>query len=227
MTEVLSFFISSIIATSQSYKWYWLLTANLFVIYLFSKKKVYLNTSLRRHLRVILIFPFSTKVFSESGLRYHRLTAHSGAAQSQRHPCQICGRTFLQATLLRKHMTSAHVGERKFSCPYCPATFKRKDHADRHITDTHSLVSELFECEDCGGRFQSASRLKQHAKLHHDENVRKPCQFCGKKMLVKNLMTHFQRVHHSQVDKLLCLKHHQHQTATVIKKLNLNDSSYC
>ena len=229
MTEVLSFFISSIIATSQSYKWYWLLTANLFVIYLFSKKKVYLNASLRRHLRVILIFPFSAKVFSESGLRYHRLTAHSGAAQSQRHPCQICGRTFLQATLLRKHMTSAHVGERKFSCPYCPATFKRKDHADRHITDTHSLVSELFECEDCGGRFQSASRLKQHAKLHHDENVRKPCQFCGKKMLVKNLMTHFQRVHHSQVDKLLCLKHHQHQhqTATVIKKLNLNDSSYC
>ena len=169
----------------------------------------------------------ASKVFSESGLRYHRLTAHSTAGESQRHPCQICGRTFLQATLLRKHMTSAHVGERKFSCPYCPATFKRKDHADRHITDTHSLVSELFECEDCGGRFQSASRLKQHSKLHHDENVRKPCQVCGKKMLVKNLMTHFQRVHGSSIsifksNEDLGVK----DPPTVVQKLNSN-SSYC
>ena len=168
----------------------------------------------------------SAKVFSESGLRYHRLTAHSAAGQTQRHPCQVCGRTFLQATLLRKHMTSAHVGERKFSCPYCPATFKRKDHADRHITDTHSLVRELFECEDCGGRFQSASRLKQHAKLHHDENVRKPCQFCGKKMLVKNLMTHFHRVHYSSSSQVDLLAKH-HQTDAVIQKLNSKDSSYC
>ena len=138
--------------------------------------------------------PHSAKVFSESGLRYHRLTAHSAGSESK-HPCQLCGRIFLQATLLRKHMTSAHIGERKFPCPYCPATFKRKDHADRHVTDTHSLVVELFECEDCGGRFQSASRLKQHLKLHHDETVRKSCEMCGKRMLAKNLMTHYQRVH--------------------------------
>merc|ERR1711935_100174 len=98
-------------------------------------------------------------------------------------------------TLLRKHVASAHAGERKFSCPYCPATFKRKDHADRHVTDTHSLVAELFECDVCKGRFQSSARLKQHAKLHHDQAARKPCQICGKKMLAKNLMTHYHRVH--------------------------------
>ena len=131
------------------------------------------------------------KVFSESGLRYHRLTAHCQERSS--HCCPVCAKSFLQASLLRKHMSSAHAGERKFTCPYCPATFKRKDHADRHVTDTHSLVGELFECDVCQGRFQSAARLKQHAKLHQD--IRKPCNLCGKKMLAKNLMTHYQRAH--------------------------------
>ena len=139
------------------------------------------------------------KVFSESGLRYHRLTTHCVPGESKpQHSCHICAKTFVQATLLRKHVASAHVGERKFSCPYCPATFKRKDHADRHVTDTHSLVAELFECEICKGRFQSSSRLKQHAKLHHDQTARKPCHICGKKMLAKNLMTHYHRVHAAQ-----------------------------
>ena len=54
---------------------------------------------------------------------------------------------------------------------------------------------ELFECEVCNGRFQSSSRLKQHAKLHHDVSVRRPCNSCGKIMLAKNLITHFQRAH--------------------------------
>jgi KRAB domain-containing zinc finger protein len=140
--------------------------------------------------------PPQSKVYSESGLRYHRLTSHGDSSRPRpQHTCSICAKTFVQATLLRKHVGSAHVGERRFTCPYCPAAFKRKDHADRHVTDTHSLVGELFECEDCGGRFQSASRLKQHAKLHHDESVRRPCDLCGKRMLAKNLVTHHQRAH--------------------------------
>lgn len=146
------------------------------------------------------------KVFSESGLRYHRLTAHHSKNESRPlHFCPICAKGFLQATLLRKHLSSAHEAERKFPCPYCPATFKRKDHADRHVTDTHSLVVELFECEVCHGRFQSAARLKQHAKLHQDESIRKSCQLCGKKMLAKNLVTHYQRAHS---------KHHQQVLTT-------------
>ena len=136
------------------------------------------------------------KVFSESGLRYHRLTTHCVPGESKpQHSCHVCAKTFVQATLLRKHVASAHAGERKFSCPYCSAMFKRKDHADRHVTDTHSLVAELFECDICKGRFQSSARLKQHAKLHHDQAARKPCHICGKKMLAKNLMTHYHRVH--------------------------------
>jgi len=132
------------------------------------------------------------KVFSESGLRYHRLSVHGGRPQFS---CSICAKTFVQATLLRKHMASTHEVDRKFPCPYCPATFKRKDNADRHVTDTHSLVTELFECDVCGGRFQSASRLKQHAKLHHDESVRRPCHLCGKIMLARNLLVHLRRTH--------------------------------
>lgn len=141
----------------------------------------------------------SQKTFSESGLRYHRLTWHGGEA-NKAHVCGICGKAFAQSTLLRKHASSAHSGERRFACPYCPAAFKRKDHVDRHVTDTHSLVAELFECDVCGGRFQSASRLKQHIKLHSDDSgVRQPCPVCGKTMLSKNLVTHLNRAH--QCDK--------------------------
>merc|ERR1711997_148569 len=64
----------------------------------------------------------ASKVFSESGLRYHRLTTHCVPGESKpQHCCLVCAKTFVQATLLRKHVASAHAGERKFSCPYCPA----------------------------------------------------------------------------------------------------------
>ena len=101
-------------------------------------------------------------------------------------------------------MASTHEVDRKYPCPYCPATFKRKDNADRHVTDTHSLVTELFECDVCGGRFQSASRLKQHAKLHHDESVRRPCHLCGKIMLARNLLVHLRRTHFDRKDRIHC-----------------------
>lgn len=138
--------------------------------------------------------PQADKLFSKSGLRYHRLKIHHDGGDPM-HSCHICAKSFVQATLLRKHVASAHAGERKFTCPYCPATFKRKDHADRHVTDTHSLVAELFECDICGGRFQSASRLKQHVKVQHDQTMRRSCHICGKKMLAKNLMAHQHRMH--------------------------------
>ena len=137
------------------------------------------------------------KCFSLSGYRYHRLTAHTANQESRKKfECGVCRKKFLQNKLLKKHMLT-HEGEesaRHHACPYCSASFKRKDHLNRHITDLHSLISDkLFECTGytgCQARFQSAGRLKQHMKLHQDNEVY-PCQNCGKKILrKKNLNIH-------------------------------------
>ena len=144
-----------------------------------------------------------------------RLTHH--APPQKMHVCQICGKSFAQASLLKKHLTSAHSGDRRFSCPYCPAAFKRKDHADRHVADTHTLVAGLFECDVCGGRFQSAVRLKQHSKLHTDDaTLRQPCTLCGKRMLVKNLVTHYNRAHAA---------HHAYSTMVLPTATNQDSTS--
>ena len=170
------------------------------------------------------------KSFTNSGYRYHKLTAHRAEEtddsqsddslkqtdiQIKKFECEKCGKRFAQNSLLRKHFSAVHEqtsdrfgGNRKFQCPYCPSQFKRKDHADRHITHLHSIApdAKLFECNhpDCGKRFQSAGRLQQHSKLHQD-NLTHPCPVCGKIILrKKNLSIHIITCHPNTSENLKC-----------------------
>ena len=93
--------------------------------------------------------------------------------------------SFVQQKLLRKHLASRHTGSdvRHHTCPFCPASFKRKDHVTRHVTDTHSLVAKLFECVTCDAKFQSASHLRQHERLHEDRGGFYECPICKERIV--------------------------------------------
>ena len=125
--------------------------------------------------------------------------------------------SIFQNKLLKKHMVTHSKSDegRQHRCPDCNASFKRKDHLNRHITDLHSLIADkLFECSGypgCNARFRSAGRLKQHLKLHED-NEMYACKNCGKKILrKKNLNIHMITCHgpasetNSQYPSLKCL----------------------
>ena len=171
------------------------------------KTKSNLNQHLRTHVgnRFRCAACPEARPFTESGYRYHLLTRHSDDAVRRRFRCDLCppgkARSFAQNKLLQKHVASCHSDERKHECPHCPMTFKRADHLARHVSDTHSLVDNLFECsvvEDCGARFQSQRRLRQHESHHHrasSANLSK-CDECGKVFSKRaNLDKHFQQSH--------------------------------
>ena len=169
------------------------------------KTKSNLNQHLRTHVgnRFMCAACPEARSFTESGYRYHLLTKHSDDAVRRRFRCDLCppgARSFAQNKLLQKHVASCHSDERKHECPHCPQTFKRADHLARHVSDGHSLVDNLFECsvvEDCGARFQSQRRLRQHESHHKasSPNLSK-CDECGKVFSKRaNLDKHFQQSH--------------------------------
>ncbi|CAB4055810.1 KRAB [Lepeophtheirus salmonis] len=160
------------------------------------KTKSNLNQHLRTHMPQKFICESCGRIlFSESGLRYHRLSSHSGEGGTS-FPCSLCSSSFLQNKLLQKHLNSVHSYIKNYPCPYCEASFKRKDNADRHVRDTHSLVGKLWECEFCSSKFMSSARLSQHRRLHNSEGTSWICSLCGKSFLrQKNLRLHSLKKH--------------------------------
>ena len=168
------------------------------------KTKSNLNQHLRTHAgNRLSCAACPGRTFTESGYRYHLLTKHSDDAVRRRFQCHLCppgARSFAQNKLLQKHLAARHSDERKHECPHCPQTFKRGDHLARHVSDTHSLVDKLFECsaaEDCGLRFQSQRRLRQHENLHRAAAANcSSCAECGKVFLKRaNLAEHVAKAH--------------------------------
>uniref|UniRef100_A0A8C5FEF6 C2H2-type domain-containing protein n=1 Tax=Gadus morhua TaxID=8049 RepID=A0A8C5FEF6_GADMO len=69
----------------------------------------------------------------------HTLRAHERLHSGERpHRCQICGKGYILATKLRRHMESAHVKEKAFRC-HCGASY----------TLRHSLLRHQARYKDC------------------------------------------------------------------------------
>ena len=150
--------------------------------------------------------------FSESGYRYHLMTAHPQLEVQKLFECPDCKKSFLQQKLLRKHFLSRHGDARSHVCPFCPTSFKRKDHLTRHVTDTHSLVGKLFDCSQCDAKFQSNERLRQHQRLHEDVGGFYECDVCKERIVrLKNFKKHLasHSIDTSSASRFVTLVHHQ------------------
>ena len=49
-----------------------------------------------------------------------------------------------------------------------------------HVLRVHEEQVETFSCDQCDRNFNSKSRLYYHMKLHHDEENKVQCDYCGK-----------------------------------------------
>ena len=85
--------------------------------------------------------------------------AKAGLAAKSSEPCQICFKTFRDASTLKRHLLT-HSDERPYKCSECDKAFRRKDHLQEHII-VHKLVRP-FTCQTCGKSFSRKNGLKTH-----------------------------------------------------------------
>lgn len=82
--------------------------------------------------------------------------------------CDVCHKSFIQATQLRSHMFH-HTGENGFRCDQCDLAFNRKSRLNAHIKSVHSSVKEeqpTFECATCLKEFPTEKKYEKHVESH-------------------------------------------------------------
>eukprot|EP00731_Ephydatia_muelleri_P015257 Em0008g977a len=82
--------------------------------------------------------------------------------------CDICGRKFIRATHLRRHVR-IHTGEKPFACHICGRRYARGDYLRAHI-QAHRR-DKIHKCKHCGDMFQDLTRFADHCRIvHRDVN---------------------------------------------------------
>ena len=53
------------------------------------------------------------------------------------HKCDSCGKTYSQASILKKHINAVHNGIKDHKCDTCGLKFSQAGHLKRHINSIH------------------------------------------------------------------------------------------
>ncbi|XP_055384272.1 zinc finger protein 567-like [Condylostylus longicornis] len=123
---------------------------------------------------------------------------------SSRFICETCGKGVKNKYQLGQHMKT-HTGERPYKCQICLATFKCK-HTLKGHERTH-LDYKPFKCSICDMLFKSKRTAQQHELRHQaptEANIE--CDLCGKKFNTQTKMMEHRGRHKEEKKPFQCPK---------------------
>ena len=119
---------------------------------------------------------------------------HSGKKAGYR-MCTICKISFKSRSLMMKHFTSVHPGEKVYSCSLCNDKYLSHNGLTLHVFNRHERKVTDMGCSYCGKEFASKMDLKNHITTEHKEK-RYECSKCEASYLNQTtLLSHIEQVH--------------------------------
>lgn len=103
---------------------------------------------------------------------FSSFASHSAAAEKQkrRRPsgvqCDVCSRTFSEASAARKHMRVVHLKLKAYSCGICRRRFAERSNLKKHIIALHQR-DRSHPCPTCGKTFSFSDGLRRHVNNRH------------------------------------------------------------
>ncbi|CAH0730998.1 unnamed protein product, partial [Brenthis ino] len=109
---------------------------------------------------------------------------HSHAAKAKGDlVCKPCNKTFSSIATYQQHMkiSKKHVSENdfKFMCSDCGKRFPTKSRLRDHINWEH-LKNFVYSCDECHKVFKTSNSVYLHKQVHRKDTVQHLCDHCGK-----------------------------------------------
>lgn len=110
---------------------------------------------------------FCCETCGERFEKCNELYLHVKGHGKKRFQCKVCDRWFYRRAHLQSHEV-IHTGERNFRCNSCPNMYKSSRNLRRHIKSAH-LGEKPFVCDLCGKEFSQKTVLEAHHNTHIQE----------------------------------------------------------